>query len=314
MVRLGLGLRSKVQRLIYEAGLKAGMIVLPNNYFVPIADSADLRHRHEWMRRSSLAGLAIDLDKQVRRLHDICLPYRHEYEGNMHFREATTGSFGPGYGYIEAQALHAVVRWLKPTRIIEVGSGVSTYCMLQACKLNKAETGRNTELTCVEPYPSAWLLAAPVQLIKQPVQEIDLALFEQLGERDLLFIDSTHTVKIGGDVPFLYLEALPRLRSGAIVHIHDIYLPYNYQRDADRTLYQWMETSLLQAFLAFNCCFRIEICLSHLHYDRREALREVFPEYIPQPDHNGLTDFARNKGAGHFPASTYLRRTEVSSG
>jgi hypothetical protein len=114
MVRLGLGLKSKVQRLIYEAGLKAGMFVLPKNYFVPIADSADLRHRHEWMRRSTLAGLAVDLDQQVRCLQDICRPYQHEYEGNAHFREATAGSFGPGYGYIEAQALHAVIRWLKP--------------------------------------------------------------------------------------------------------------------------------------------------------------------------------------------------------
>jgi hypothetical protein len=308
MVGWGLGLKSNVQGLVYEAGLKVGMIILPDHYYNPVANTANLRRKRQWMQRSSLQGLAIDLDAQMRRLRDMCLPYRSEYQGNPSFREATQGHFGPGYGYIEAQALHAVMRSLKPSRIIEVGSGVSMYCMLEACRLNQADTRQNARLTCIEPYPSAWLLGAPVELLKQPVQETDLSIFSQLAENDLLFIDSTHAVKIGGDVPFLYLEVLPRLRAGVIVHIHDIYLPYNYQRDADRAFYQWMETSLLQTFLAFNTCFDIEFCLSHLHYDRREALREIFPEYIPQADEGGLKGNLRRGCVGHFPSSIYLRR------
>jgi hypothetical protein len=313
MVGLGLGLIPKVQRFIYEAGLKVGMIVLPDSYYSPVANTASLRRKREWMHRSSLRGLDIDLDGQMRRLRDMCLPYQREYEGNRHLLEAMAGNFGPGFGYIEAQALHAAVRWLKPNRIIEVGSGTSTYCMLEACQLNKAESGQDAEITCIEPYPSDWLLGAPVQLIKKPVQEVNPGTFEQLGANDLLFIDSTHAVRIGGDVPFLYLEVLPRLRQGVMIHIHDIYLPYDYQRDADRALFQWMETSLLQAFLVFNNCFRIEICLSHLHYDRKDELREVFPEYVGQHDCEGLIDYSRNGGAGHFPASTYLRCIAASS-
>jgi Methyltransferase domain len=314
MSRFGLGLRKKLRRAIwraiYESGLKLGLCVLPDNYYVPVANLRELRRTGRWRRRSGLEGLAIDLDAQVQRVQEICLPYAQEYKGNIHFREATVGSFGPGFGYIEAQALHAMVRSLKPARIIEVGSGVSTYCMLEACKLNKADCGQDAQITCIEPHPSPWLLRAPVKLIPRPVQEVDQCVFMQLEDNDLLFIDSTHTVKIGGDVPFLYLEVLPQLRPGVMIHIHDIYLPYNYQRDADRTPYQWMETSLLQAFLAFNNTFRIDICLSHLHYDRRDALREIFPEYAPQPDNDGLT--ASPGSEGHFPSSTYLRRVAPS--
>jgi len=303
----GLGLKYKLQQLLYEAGLRLNLIILPKSYYVPIADSAELRRSREWMRQSSLLGIDFDLDEQVKRLREICAPYRDEYRENPHFLEASGGGFGLGYGYIEAQALHSVVRWLKPSRIIEVGSGISTYCMLQASLLNERDTGQKTLFTCIEPYPSHWLLGAPVELIRRRVEHVEPSLFEQLGPNDLLFIDSSHTVKIGGDVPFLYLEVLPRLHEGVTVHIHDIYLPYNYQRDADRTLYQWMETAFLQAFLMFNKSFAIEVCLSHLHYQRRDALRDIFPEYEPQMDNEGLANDGRGGTEGHFPASIYIR-------
>jgi hypothetical protein len=129
-------------------------------------------------------------------------------------------------------------------------------------------------------------------------------LFEELGAGDLLFIDSSHTVRPGSDVNYIVLEVLPRLRPGVIVHFHDIYLPYDYQRNVLRTYFQWMETSLLRAYLVNNSRTRILFCLSQLHYDRPSVLQEVFPEYVRAPDEDGLE--APNSLQGHFPASIFF--------
>ena len=111
-------------------------------------------------------------------------------------------------------------------------------------------------------------------------------------------------MKPGGDVLYLYLEVLPRLRPGVWVHIHDIYFPYIYQRDVLTTMFQWSETALLQALLTFNRHLTIAFCLSQLHYDAPEILREVFPEYVHQSAVDGLCDDA---SAGRFSLSIYLR-------
>ncbi|NOT54820.1 MAG: class I SAM-dependent methyltransferase [Deltaproteobacteria bacterium] len=237
------------------------------------------------------------------------MPFQNEYAGNQTYREAVERHFGPGYGYIEAQALHGVMRHYHPRRVIEVGSGVSTYCMLKALELNEQETGQTFNLTCVEPYPSKPLRAlGRAKLIQAPVQTVPFENFKELASGDLLFIDSSHVVKPGGDVNYLILDVLPRLAPGVIVHFHDIYLPYDYPRDVLRTYFQWMETSLLRAYLIHNEHVRIVFCLSQLHYDRQEVLKQVFPEYVPTRDENGLE--LRDEAAGkrtHFPASIYIQ-------
>ncbi|WP_338000825.1 class I SAM-dependent methyltransferase [Candidatus Methylacidiphilum fumarolicum] len=127
---------------------------------------------------------------------------------------------------------------------------------------------------------------------------------------DLLFIDSSHVVKAGGDVNFLILEVLPRLREGVVVHFHDIYFPYDYPRDLLKTFFPSTESSLLHAFLAFNHRFRIIFCMSLLHYKCPKVLTEVFPEYIPQGGQDGLVEervAAFTTPPGHFPSSIYLR-------
>lgn len=289
----------------HEAGLHLGIMVLPKHYYVPIPDLHELRRtRSRWARRSAMYGVHVDLDGQVRELHRLVLPFEEEYRGNDAFHSATAGACGPGFGYIEAQALHGVIRGLKPRRVIEIGSGVSTYCMLAASGYNAVE-GAPAQITCIEPYPSPWLKGAPVALMRERVEDVDAAVFDELDEGDLLFVDSTHTVRTGGDVVRIVLEILPRLRPGVVVHFHDIYFPYDFQRDADRSIFQWMETALLHAFLIDNARASILFCLSHLHYDRPDVLRRVFPEYTPEADADGLR-VERHETQQHFPSSLYL--------
>lgn len=145
-----------------------------------------------WARKSELTGIASTLDEQAENLEQICAPYQSEYAGNSAYNYATRRQFGPGHGYIEAQTLHGVIRRLLPSRIIEVGSGVSTSCMVEALKLNKRQTDRTTRFTCIEPYPS-----------EAQVQAIPVSTFEGLRAGDLLFIDSSHAVRPGNDMNYL---------------------------------------------------------------------------------------------------------------
>lgn len=219
--------------------------------------------------------------------------------------------FGPGFGYIEAQALHSVIRYFKPRKIVEVGSGVSTFCSLNATQVNKKENNLDSEITCIEPHPSENLrILKGVQIIQKEVQTIPYNVFTDLQENDLLFVDSSHTVKPGSDVNYIILEILPRLNRGVVVHFHDIYLPYDYQRDILTNFFQWCETSLLRAFLVNNDKVKIVFCLSGLHYDYPAVLKEVFPEYRPQHDIEGLTYGIYEPFKvieEHFPASIYLQ-------
>jgi hypothetical protein len=291
--------------------MRLGVVVLPNHYYCGVPDLRVLaRKRENWARRSALPGISIDLDDQARSLRKVCLPFEPEYRGNQVYHEACTSDCGPGFGYIEAQALYAFIRHYKPRLAIEVGSGVSTFCMLGAAARNSRECDRVTRFISMEPYPRPWLRSAPISLIDKPVQDVPLEVFESLGPGDFLFVDSSHAVCTGGDVNFLVLEVLPRLRPGVLVHFHDIYLPYDYPRDALCTLSQAQETALLHAFLIGNSGVRIVFSLSHLHYDCKDVLHEVFPEYRPQRDQEGLTDACYKPFAEipeHFPSSTYLQ-------
>lgn len=306
--------RESVKRVavgLHRFATRFGVHILPVHYSSPLSNLLDLeRTRYRWAKKSEMPGVAADLDAQGARLRAICVPFQSEYSGNKIYLEAAAECYGPGFGYIEAQALHGFVRHFKPKRIVEVGGGVSTFCMARACEMNYRETGQNARLFSVEPYPSMQLKnLAQVELIPHPVQEVPLDIFTALGQGDILFIDSSHTVKPGGDVNYLVLEVLPRLQKGTIVHFHDIFLPYDYQRDLLQTFYHWSETSLLHAFLINNARARIVVCLSLLHYERPDLLREVFPEYRPQPDENGLV-FVDPRSVrvapDHFPSSTYL--------
>jgi hypothetical protein len=282
------------------------MIVLPKHYYAPIADINELsRTREKWAKRSEMVGVRMDLGEQVAFLRETVLPFQSEFLGNRTYIEGTRGGFGPGFGFIEAQAYHGMLRSLKPKRIVEVGSGVSTYCAITATKLNERDTGKSAELICIEPNPSEFIRKTKdISLKVSPVEDVPFEFFESLGEGDLLFIDSTHAVRPAGDVVYLYCEVLPRLRPGVVIHIHDIYFPFTYQPNLLTSLFHWSETCMLQTLLVNNDRLKPLLCLSLLHYDAPEALRAVFPEYNGSISADGLH---ADDPSTHYPSSIYLK-------
>ncbi len=287
---------------LFRVAERVGVHLTPKHYYTPVPDVRWLRrHAELWEGASALAGVAWDLDDQLERLARISAPYVHEVAGLEFYNRVTSDEYGPGYGPIESQVLHCFLRAKRPKRIIEIGSGVSTACMLHSLP--------QVQLTCIEPSPSPVLRrTAGVRLLALPCQEVPPTVFDELQDGDLLFIDSSHAVKVGSEVPRIYLEILPRLRPGVLVHIHDIFLPYLYPPDIlSWPFWAWQETVLLAALLTNNPKLEMLFCLSALHHTRSSELCRLLPDYRPRAMRGGL--FA-DGGPGHYPSSIWLRTRE----
>jgi hypothetical protein len=151
----------------------------------------------------------------------------------------------------------------------------------RACLENERE-GTAVEYRAFDPYPGVARPDLPglTELVSVPAEELPTELFAELGENDLLIVDTTHTVKTGGDVNHVVLDVLPRLGGGVLVHFHDIFLPWEYPRKwvEDYGLY-WAEQYLLQAFLSLNEEFEILYALYALARRRPSDLRELVPNW-----------------------------------
>jgi predicted O-methyltransferase YrrM len=259
-----------------------------SDYYSPLPVVSELRKNSaRWYKPSQLAGLHYDLEAMRHLLSDLVSRYAAEYQQIPPYAEMIKQGFGPGYTALDAMILYFMLRYLKPRSYLEVGSGLSTYYATLAAQRN-AKEGVPLRITCIEPHPYAALRRLPnTEKIQRSVQDVALTAFEQLGAGDVLFIDSSHVLKIDGDVPYLYLEVLPRLQKGVFIHIHDVPFPYNVPYPPELWIFQagwpkfWNEAMLLQAFLCFNDVFKIVLSTPLLRYFDETFLQTRLPNYEP---------------------------------
>jgi hypothetical protein len=254
-----------------------GFHVTPVHFYQPIPDTQSLPETL-WDRPSKLVGIDMNDTIQLDLLRNQFPKFRHEYDrfpaeptgepGRFHFNNGL-------FDGTDALVAYCMIRHFQPRLIIEVGSGFSSLVAAEAIARNK-----NSALICIEPFPLDFLrqgFPGLHSLIEKSVEDIGLEFFSQLESGDILFIDSSHTVKIGGDVNYLFLEVLPRLKPGVIVHVHDIFLPFDYRRDwVMDELRFWTEQYLLQAFLSFNSEFEVLMANAYLAHRWMEELKATF--------------------------------------
>jgi hypothetical protein len=145
-------------------------------------------------------------------------------------------------------------------------------------KNNEENSKYFCEHTCIEPYEMPWLEKTNVKVIRKRVEEIKCDFFESLNENDILFIDSSHMIRPQGDVLKEYLEILPVLKKGVLIHIHDIFSPYEYPEEwILKEVRFWNEQYLLEAFLSFNEEFKIIGALNLLKHKHFGVLAQRFP-------------------------------------
>jgi hypothetical protein len=179
----------------------------------------------------------------------------------------------------DADLLYQVLRFLKPRRMVEIGSGYSTRVASLALERNYDETGIRPVHRCIEPYESERIAGAMgIELITTPIEDWDIDWAAELSAGDLLFIDSSHMIRPQGDVLKEYLEILPQLAAGVYVHIHDIFTPKDYpSRWLQENVVFWNEQYLLEALLSGSNRYEVIAAANFLKHHHFEDLSKVCP-------------------------------------
>jgi predicted O-methyltransferase YrrM len=263
---------------------RLGWHVVRASYDSPIPQRAD-RTPAAIERESPMRGVPWDPAMQLEFVERELAPYLDE------FRPSGEPSAPPGvfrldnqtYDRVDAELLYAMVRWARPARHVELGSGYSSLVTAQALRAN-ADAGSAGHLRCYDPYPSPHVLAradlAPL-VQRTAVQDLPEDVVTDLHAGDILFVDTSHTVKLGGDVNRIVLDLLPLVAPGVVVHFHDIFLPGEYSAAHLRHAHFWNEQYLLQAFLSGNPGWEILVGAQALARAHPARLGELIPSFRP---------------------------------
>jgi hypothetical protein len=271
----------------FRVGEHMGVHVTLVRYDQPVPDTRTLGHAI-WDRRTEMPGVDLNTSGQLELLERLTARFRSEYDD---LPLQSTGSpleyfiHNGSFESVDGEMLYAMVRDLRPRRMIEVGSGASTLLAAQGLLRNEADGSPPCDYSVCDPFPRVTVrngVPGVSRLIAEPVQRVPLEFFESLEADDILFIDSSHVLQIGSDVQFEFLEVIPRLKNGVVVHVHDIFTPAEYPQEWVMKEHRfWTEQYLLQAFLAFNADFEVLWAGSYMHLTNPSRLAASFSSYRP---------------------------------
>ncbi len=291
----GLKQRRKMQE-------KRRINVVPNNFYSNTPSIADIEGSFEYKLEGDTAPYDLGIDDGLaRRELQALAAHAPEFSppSTVANQDAPAGYFWSNsqFGGADAMAYYCYLRRLKPATVLEIGSGYSTLVACEALKAN----GRGA-LRCVEPYPRPFLRSrVDVDLILKPAQEITSEFVnDMLKDGDILFIDSTHTVKTGSDCLHIYLRLLPKIRRNIHVHAHDIHLPFGIPQDSMlHKQIHWTEQHLLLAFLLDNPKARILYGSRYNHWRNRDLMETMMGGKAPAV---GASFWFEYRGAHARPA------------
>jgi hypothetical protein len=262
-----------LQKLKSLLNKEAPALGFPNgHYYSPVVNVAEVIENSAsiWagVAKDGVIGIDLNHSKQLELVKQF-----ENYYAEIPFSANKTDGFryyfeNVFYSYCDGINLYSVMRHFKPNNIIEVGSGYTSALMLD---VNNKFFDNKIKLSFIEPYTErldSLLTDADqknTEILRKPVQKIAPEYFDKLGANDILFIDSTHVSKTGSDVNYLFFEILPRLASGVIVHVHDVYYPFEYPEEMINRGIFWNEDYLLRAFLTNNNQFEILLFADYLH-------------------------------------------------
>jgi predicted O-methyltransferase YrrM len=227
-------------------------------------------------------GIALNRENQRALLDDFVgfypdfAPAAQSKDGQLYYYENDM------FGYNDAFFLYAMFRTFKPRRVIEVGSGFSSALMIDVSK----QLLPNTHFTFIDPYSERIqkvLSTKPegsYELIRKEAQQIPLDTYSALEENDLLFIDTSHAMKIGSDLSTFIFSVLPVLKPGVIVHFHDIWHPWEYPEDMVMEGRNYNEIYFVRAFLQFNDAFEIVFFNSQMEHEHRDFIEQKMPGFF----------------------------------
>jgi hypothetical protein len=280
---------SRVPYLRYAYWYRQNCNYRPGHFYSPVVDRGNLFKRNEQIwRKRELVGIDMNemmQEKFMKSLKSVMpFPDQKRQVFRFYFDNKT-------YGYADSLVLFSMMLYARPKRIIEVGCGFSSALMIDT---SMRFFDDKIWFTLIEPHPEislSKLLRTEdwLYVIQNIVQKVDKEIFSTLQEDDILFIDCSHVSKTGSDVNYLLTEVLPSLNKGVLVHIHDIFYPFEYPPEwvLDLRL-NWNEIYSVHNFLLFNDAFEIVF----------------FSDYMQQKYKDGPALFYKDR-----PGSLWLRKT-----
>ena len=252
---------------------KIGVFPLIDHYYEPKFNFTE-NEKDNYQNRE-LLSINLNPSKQIKFLKN--LKYEKELldlnlkKGSKKFNfYINNGSFEEG----DAEIYYQLIRYIKPKKIIEVGSGHSTLTAMEALKKNDS----SAKVNCIEPFENRWLENLDVEVIRKPLESLKINWKNELECNDIFFLDSSHVIRPDGDVLKFYLEILPNLKSGVIIHIHDIFTPKNYLPTwTFDKMRLWNEQYLLEGILLNSNKYEILLSLNYLKNNYYEELLKKCP-------------------------------------
>lgn len=258
--------------------------VAPGHYYSAVPS---LEERMNYIRREQklvkeIPGIDLSLGDQKDLLQKFVM-----YHNECPFPDDKSADFryffrNPSYSYSDGLVLYSMIRHFKPKRIIEIGSGYSSCCMLDT---SDNHFKGKIDLTFIEPYPD--LVNSLIRkgdkkhkIMASKIQEVSVSVFEELEQNDICFVDSTHVSKLDSDVNHIFFEILPSLKKGVLIHFHDIFWPFDYPKDWIQGGKAWNEAYMLRTFLQFNQSFKVELFTRCMHEFEGEFIKANLPRYM----------------------------------
>lgn len=279
-------------RIIYEhEKLKSDLklwrqgFVPPGHFYSPLPDIEYIRSHDKTIfadHSPNFPGINMQDQEQLRML-DILATFYAEIPFDREKKTSLRYYFDNGYySYSDAICYYAMLRYLKPGRCVEIGSGYSSCLALDTSELFLKGS---TDFTFIDPYPERLFdllrpedkRSSKIEILRKKVQEVPIKVFESLSENDVLFIDSSHVSKVGSDVNYIFFEILPALKPGVLIHIHDVFFPFEYPSNWIYGGRSWNEIYLLRAFLQFNSQFEIVYFNTFVESFYRDKVKEKMP-------------------------------------
>jgi hypothetical protein len=282
-------MQGEISRLQAEVQkLKVGLHFSPGHYYSTIANLDEVRLHHDAIFNKiprELPGIDLREAEQVE-LFNQWKPFFSDADFPATKQEGRRYYTPNGwYPYGDAVALYCMMRHYRPARIIEVGSGFSSCVILDT---NERFFQNQIHCTFIEPEPERFLKAITkedrdrVNLLSKDVRSIAPEYFQSLDSGDILLIDSSHVSKVNSDLNFLLFQVLPLLKSGVLIHFHDVFYPFEYPVKWVYEGWSWNEAYLLRAFLQYNNAFKIRFFNSFWYRFRADQIRAAIPRAIEE--------------------------------
>ncbi len=259
----------------------------PGHFYSPIPSietlTAHLQSLELQPLPRNLPGIDLNVDKQLELLRafatlapEVCFPAEKTASAHYYYHNHS-------FQHSDAILMQCLIRHFRPNRILEVGSGFSSFVTLDT---NQQFFERRIRCEFIEPSPKRLLEDLTHEelqitgLYPQRFQDVDLAVFADLNADDILFLDTSHVSKLNSDVNHLIFNVLPVLKSGVIIHLHDIFFPFENSPRYYQWPAFWNECYLLRAFLLHNADYQILLWNDYLKLFHPTEMGHIHPDCL----------------------------------